>query len=497
MTNKKNLLIYIFVVIVPFLLISSLTVVSTLKKDEKARIEHANWIATVHQKSWDKLIAETVTSMEMLSLTANTSMNNPEKLDPILKRTHQKDPRYGGIYVLDKYGTVIAGSNGLLVDTNLSKNTYIKNVIKTKDTIISNRYETLINRQKVIGLASPILDEDRNLNGLMVAHIRIDYIQNVMKILTPDTKILVYNGTANPMMKINIESPPKTYNNSWVSKPIERLPWSIYVKVPERKYKSIIENVYRPIFFILIISNILFLLIKYILLWEQSLREKKQNEQQKLELVGTLAASTAHEIRNPLTGVKGLIQLLSEKYTDPEDKYYFEVIDTEISRINEIVSEFLILGKPTAEKTDLIHIHMVIKELQPLIISEGNLFNAKCTWLFSDEEVIVECNKDQLKQVILNVTKNAFESISEDGNLNIQISKKEKWCEICIRDNGSGMTPEELTKIFTPFYTSKETGTGLGLVVCKRIVESFKGKIEVSSKKNEGTDVVILLPLVV
>lgn len=495
MTNKKNLIIYIIVVIVPLVLISSLTVVSTLKKDEKSRIEHANWIAAVHQKSWDKLIAETITSMEMLSLTAITSMKNPDKLDPILKRTHQKDPRYGGIYVLDKNGTVIAGSNGFLENTNLSTNTYIQNVLKTKDTIISNRYETLINRQKVIGMATPILDEERNLNGLIVAHLRIDYIQNVMKILTPDTKIIVYNGTSNPMMKINVKNPPENFDQTWVSKPIERLPWSIYVKVPERKYQDFIEDISRPIFVVLIISHILFLLIKYIFLWEQSRREQKQNEQQKLELVGTLAASTAHEIRNPLTGVKGLIQLLSEKYTDPEDKYYFEVIDTEISRINEIVSEFLILGKPTAEKTELINIPTVIKELQPLIISDANLFNAKCTWLLSNEEIIVECNKDQLKQVILNVTKNAFESMTEDGNLTLHVSKEEKWCKICVRDMGSGMTADELNKIFTPFYTSKETGTGLGLVVCKRIVESFKGKIEIHSKINKGTDVVISLPL--
>jgi two-component system, sporulation sensor kinase D len=220
-----------------------------------------------------------------------------------------------------------------------------------------------------------------------------------------------------------------------------------------------------------------------------------QNETQKLELVGTLAASTAHEIRNPLTGIKGLFQLLSEKYKDPKDQFYFSIVNKEIDRINEIVNEFLILGKPTIQKMEEIHLDQVINDLNPLIFSESNLFNVHYSYKINSEKIIVLATMDQLKQVILNITKNALESMSVGGQLIINLDKKDEEAILSIRDNGNGISEEDLKKIFTPFFTSKENGTGLGLVVCKRIIESFNGTIEIKSKINKGTEVIITLPL--
>ncbi|UQX56427.1 ATP-binding protein [Cytobacillus pseudoceanisediminis] len=211
--------------------------------------------------------------------------------------------------------------------------------------------------------------------------------------------------------------------------------------------------------------------------------------------MGTLAASTAHEIRNPLTGIKGLIQLLSEKYTNTHDQYYFSVINDEISRINEIVSEFLILGKPAAQKMETLDLRNIIKELEPLIFSEANLHNVTFESAISDEPVMVECTKDQMKQVILNLTKNAFESMEGGGKLTIKLNKMHSKCQLKIADTGSGISEDEIEKIFHPFYTSKETGTGLGLVVCRRILHSFGGEIFITSKETKGTHVDIFLPI--
>jgi two-component system, sporulation sensor kinase D len=208
-----------------------------------------------------------------------------------------------------------------------------------------------------------------------------------------------------------------------------------------------------------------------------------------------LAASTAHEIRNPLTGIKGLIQLLSEKYTNAQDQYYFSVINDEISRINEIVSEFLILGKPTAQKTETLDLRNIIKDLVPLIISEANLHNVHFQSSLPDEPVMVNCTKDQMKQVILNITKNAFESMENGGELTIKLNRLPTKCQLKIIDTGSGIPDSEIVKIFNPFYTSKDTGTGLGLVVCRRILQSSGGEIFITSKENKGTQVDIFLPL--
>jgi two-component system, sporulation sensor kinase D len=231
------------------------------------------------------------------------------------------------------------------------------------------------------------------------------------------------------------------------------------------------------------------------MLRRRAANEKKENELQKLELVGTLAASTAHEIKNPLTGIKGLVQLLSEQYTTEKDQYYFSVINKEINRINEIVSEFLILGKPTVQRTEKIDIREIIRELEPLIEYEVNINRLNSTFLLPEEPVYVKGTKDQIKQVLLNITKNGIESMEKGGHLTVQLTIKENLAQLVVIDTGIGIPKRDLKKIFKPFFTSKETGTGLGLVICNRIIQTFGGEISISSKVDKGTKVLITLPL--
>ncbi|MBT2687789.1 two-component sensor histidine kinase [Bacillus sp. ISL-47] len=490
-----NLFIYVIVVIIPTLIGSFFFFMDAVKQNDEDRLEEARWIGSIHQRSWDQFISETVTTLEMLSLTAGTVNTKPEKLEPLLQQAHQMDPRYGGLYLLNTNGRVLTGSNQFLTDSYLSDKEYIKEVSRTKDIVISNSQETLINGQTVIGIGKPVINEDGELLSIIVAHMRVDYVQNIMRLLTPDAKLSVLNSDGKTIMDINMDGESSFSNHNSISIPIERLPWSVKVKLPARDSWEIIKEAVQFILVMLIISHILFLFIKYLKLKKQAQNEKKENELQKLELVGTLAASTAHEIRNPLTGIKGLIQLLSEKYTSTQDQYYFSVINDEISRINEIVSEFLILGKPTAQKTETLDLRNIIKDLEPLIISEANLHNVYFQTSLPDDPLMVNCTKDQMKQVILNITKNAFESMENGGELVIKLNRLPTKCQLKIIDTGSGIPENEIEKIFNPFYTSKDTGTGLGLVVCRRILQSFGGDIYITSKENKGTHVDIFLPL--
>lgn len=492
---KKNLFLYIAIVLVPVITGGIYFYHFLVKEDFNNRKAHAEWVASIHQKSWNKFIGQTVTSLKIVSLSAEMNIKNPEKLEPLLRQVQQKDPRYGGLYLLDKRGIELIGSNPLIEENHFSKLAYIQETIKAKDTIISDKGEILANHQRIIGLAVPVMDSDRKLTGILVAHLRIDYFKNLMKIITPNENLLIVNGHLSPILKINLKGTSDLNKNNSVSTPINQLPWSIKVQLPKRNEKEIGKKLSLDLFYLLIISHIFYLLIQYMLLKRKAKRERLQYEAQKLELVGTFAASTAHEIRNPLTGIKGLIQLLSEKYKEPEDKYYFEVIETELQRINEIASEFLILGKPTAEKTEKVNIADIIKELKPLIISEGNIYNVQCYWEITTNAVQVRGIKDHIKQVILNLAKNAFESMNGGGNLTIRLYIDENKCKIEIIDTGIGISKKELEKIFHPFYTSKNTGTGLGLVICKRIIQSMGGSIDIKSQTSIGTTVNISLPL--
>lgn len=488
-----NLFLYSIIVVLPTL--GGSYIFSQIEKEKNylKQVEHAEWVASIHKSHWDQFVSETVTSLQTLSLTSEIYENTPEKMGPLLQKAFETDPRYSGLFLLNGEGRMIVGSNNLL-DEDLYKNHYIQEVIRTKDIIISSEVNTLKNNQKVIGLASPVLDEQDRLKFITLALLRVDHVQNIMEILTPETPIVILNQEKNVIIDFDSEHLYKQ-GGHWVSKPMNQLPWLIEVKVDEEAAHTNISQLVGTLTLFFILTHILFLLVKYILLKRQSKKERQQNEAQKLELVGTLAAGTAHEIRNPLTGIKGLVQLLSEKHQGEEDQFYFSVINDEIKRINQIVSEFLILGKPTAMKQEPIDMKMIVQDLQPLIASEANLYNVIWHCIFPEGPIPVLCTKDQMKQVILNLTKNAFESMSSGGTLEIRLVKEGKQCVLSVSDTGVGIGKEELEKIFHPFYTSKASGTGLGLVICKRIVQSFQGDIQISSMENKGTTVSVTFPL--
>jgi two-component system, sporulation sensor kinase D len=487
-------MLYVLIVIIPSTVISFLFLDMRMKNNLKEESHRTEWVGSIHKTTWNDLISETVTSLDMLSITIETGIDTLEEIQPLLSQAQKTDPRYGGIHLLNSDGDLLTGSNKLVIGTDFSKYSYIQEVIAAKDIVISNQLETLNNGQRVIGIGFPVTN-NHELSYILLAHIRVDYIQNVMKVLTPDDQLYVMNAKGDPIMGLNTQNQEIEESGEWLSIPFDMIPWSMSIKINGQDKKALFKDSAVILVLIGIFFHIFFLFVLYILLKRRAAIEKKQNEIQKLELVGTLAASTAHEIRNPLTGINGLIQLLSEKYTDPQDQFYFTVINKEINRINEIVGEFLILGKPTAQKMESIDLRDVLMELDPLIASEAAYSSITYNKAIPPSHVMILCTKDQMKQVILNVTKNAFESMKPNGSLTISLIKLENTSTITITDTGIGIPKADMDKIFNPFYTSKETGTGLGLVVCKRIIESFNGEISISSKENNGTKVTITLPL--
>ena len=233
---------------------------------------------------------------------------------------------------------------------------------------------------------------------------------------------------------------------------ITNIPLTISVLVRSESENSFAfwKPFFKYTFIFLTISNILFLWAQYFLLKRKVKRENEQTEHHKLELIGNLAASTAHEIRNPLTGIKGLVKLLSEEYHDKKAQSYFEVIQTEIDRINVIVSELLVLGKPTAHTLKKYNANTIVAEIEPIIHSEANFMNVELSVDYHSEELPVSCVKDQLKQVILNLTKNSLQAMPYGGKLSISLDKQLDNCLITVIDNGVGMQKDQLNQAFNP-----------------------------------------------
>ncbi|MGE6258138.1 ATP-binding protein [Heyndrickxia sporothermodurans] len=216
---------------------------------------------------------------------------------------------------------------------------------------------------------------------------------------------------------------------------------------------------------------------------------------EKLAMVGELAAGIAHEIRNPLTTIRGFIQILD--HFSEENKYlYSKTILNEIDRINFIISEFMVFAKPHASYFCECNIIEIIKKVHNLLSPEAFLKNIDISLNISQNDIFIYGEKNQLTQVFLNMIKNSIEALPNGGDIEISIITKDNQVVISIKDNGIGMTHEQLDKLGEPFYTTKDTGNGLGLMVSYKIIENHKGKINVESAPFKGTTFHINFPFV-
>ncbi|MEW8987405.1 MAG: ATP-binding protein, partial [Bacillus sp. (in: firmicutes)] len=216
------------------------------------------------------------------------------------------------------------------------------------------------------------------------------------------------------------------------------------------------------------------------------------NKSERLAIVGRMAAAVAHEIRNPLTPIKGFISLLSDKRE--YNPYFIEIILDEIKRIENIITEFLALAKPSIRKMIVLEVDQLIMKVVNLIQTEALMQNIELKVRIEEIPRIIG-DENSLKQVLLNVLRNAMESLEENGTVHISSKIEDRYVCIIIQDNGCGISKERLSKIGEPFYSTKEKGTGLGLMTSINIIEEHFGKIEIESEEDIGTTVKILLPI--
>ncbi len=230
----------------------------------------------------------------------------------------------------------------------------------------------------------------------------------------------------------------------------------------------------------------------------RSLEEQVQRND-RLSMIGQIAAGTAHEIRNPLTSIKGFLQMFRNTFVEREmdkEKSYTDIMLMEIDRINELVNEFLLLGKRKNVNYELVDIPLVLKEIMPIIHSEATLHNITVQQIVTEELPRVIADREMLKQVFLNISKNGIEAMSGEGVLTVQVKRdvQENKLHIDIHDTGPGIPHFVVDKIFDPFFTTKPNGTGLGLSVCQRIIHDIGGIIRVSSK-GFGTTFTVSIPI--
>lgn len=227
---------------------------------------------------------------------------------------------------------------------------------------------------------------------------------------------------------------------------------------------------------------------------EKKKSEEMLHQQDKLAAVGQLAAGVAHEIRNPLTSMKGYTEYLQLDEKDPQRLEYLEIILDEIDRVNQIVEEFMVLAKPKSVKLETKNIIPVIKTVLSLVEFDARKRNVSLNFESVHDLILVRCDENRLKQVFLNFVKNGMEAMPNGGSITVKSELKEEHVQISIEDTGVGIPPEKLKKLGEPFYTTKKKGNGLGLMVSFKIIEGHNGRVFVESEVNKGTTFNILLP---
>ena len=208
-----------------------------------------------------------------------------------------------------------------------------------------------------------------------------------------------------------------------------------------------------------------------------------------------MAAGIAHEIKNPLVAIKTFTQLLPRKYEDPDFKpRYMDIVPPQITRIRKLCQSLLQLGDPKAPSLQSMSLEKMLDNVQDLLNSSSKKYKGDVI-LDGNLDMHVLADPEQIEQVFLNLILNGLESLEESGQVVIRASELATgFIAVKIEDNGCGISKEQKEQLFDPFYTTKSSGTGLGMSIVHQIVSDHKGHIDVKSKEGKGTTFIVHLP---
>jgi len=223
--------------------------------------------------------------------------------------------------------------------------------------------------------------------------------------------------------------------------------------------------------------------------------QKEIERSERLASLGRLAAGVAHEIRNPLSSIKGFATYFGERYKGiPEDRKTAEIMVQEVERLNRVITQLLEFARPMTVQKKRLHPEPVIQHSLKTIEREAEASNVRIESKIGSEILQVPMDADRITQVLLNLYLNAIEAMDGGGTLTVTAAHESKGLRISVADTGKGIQGEDIHHVFDPYFTTKPSGTGLGLAIVHRIIESHGGEVKIESEPGRGTTVTIILP---
>ena len=224
--------------------------------------------------------------------------------------------------------------------------------------------------------------------------------------------------------------------------------------------------------------------------------EKELQRSERLAALGKMAAGVAHELRNPLSSIKGLAILLKSKFNDEKDGVEAAaILVQEVERLNRSIGELLDYAKPAKLNMISLNINVIVEKTSRLVEVDIEAQDIALNLNLSDELPQIEVDEDKLTQVFLNLFLNGIQAMDSGGILRVSSRQERNNVIVVVEDTGIGIAAENLQKAFDPYFTTKSDGTGLGLAMSSKIVEEHGGEIVLTSRPGEGTRVEVVLPV--
>lgn len=228
----------------------------------------------------------------------------------------------------------------------------------------------------------------------------------------------------------------------------------------------------------------------------QNLHEEL-NKLTQIKTVSEIAASISHEVRNPLTVTRGFTQLLKDgSLSDEQRNQYIKLSLEELDRAERIIGDYLNFAKPSFDNEEVLQLDQEIEYIVQVIHPYATMNNITVEVNIEDCEYAVLGEKQKLHQSLLNIVKNGIEAMEKKGKITIQLKKCTGKAQLIIRDDGKGMSDEQIEKIGTPYFSTKDKGTGLGTMVAFNLIKAMQGEYNIESQIGKGTTFFITFPLI-
>lgn len=486
MKNIKKYVLYHFIL---FILMNILITYSLAELEKEKLNDELRRSINIYSNQVDSFINESLSINDNLTTAFQYTSAVTKRMDEI----KHNDPRIINIYILDDTSTILHATSKMRVGSKLKSCAFFMGNVQpnSNHASISNVTKNEFNK-KVFYISRSV--NKLNQQYIITMEIDVNTIGAVIDSLQKDTTVTIKDFDD----QIIFQSINPHRNSISASEKFFKVPWEITLTTN----RNIYYDVYSTALIYTLIASLIFLTLHLLYI---SYRNKRANEKvledintQRKEIIGLLAANTAHEIKNPLTSIKGFVELLELEYDPKHNNQKFHIVKSELERINLIVSQFLLLGKPTTVDTERVDAREIIRDILNFLDYDLAIHNIMVVKQFTDEPTFISVSKDQFKQALINLIQNAKDAMvhADPAILKITVENANGFTVIRFIDNGEGMDKDVLQELFNPFFTTKLHGTGLGLPITKSIVDAHHGFIEVVSRKQKGTTFIISFPTV-